>query len=203
MTWREDRDALIAQTMAFVQSVTGKPADFAQFALPAASPAVGADKTGPTEPSDAVSAAPPDPVDAQQAANSAPKPVRDARSDPSPSSTSDSGSHDPGRPGPASSVQGSPDTGKTGTFQATAQPDSVEPSRPAPPRSGAFGAEAFTSIAGQFDLQRDMQTEIRSRVASFRAHQERFHRERQAYFSATLARLRASIDESTPSDNNK
>src|SRR5947209_12788673 len=42
MTWREDRDALIAQTMAFVQSVTGRQVDFAQFALPPAPPAVGA-----------------------------------------------------------------------------------------------------------------------------------------------------------------
>ncbi len=43
--------------------------------------------------------------------------------------------------------------------------------------------------------QVDMQTEIRARIASFRAHQERFNRERHQYFSATLARLRASIDE--------
>jgi hypothetical protein len=43
--------------------------------------------------------------------------------------------------------------------------------------------------------QVDMQTEIRARIASFRAHQERFNRERHEYFSATLARLRASIDE--------
>jgi hypothetical protein len=42
--------------------------------------------------------------------------------------------------------------------------------------------------------QVDMQTEIRARVASFRAHQERFTRERHEYFKATLARLRASID---------
>jgi hypothetical protein len=37
--------------------------------------------------------------------------------------------------------------------------------------------------------------EIRSRIASFRAHQERFNRERAEYFNATLARLRASLDE--------
>jgi hypothetical protein len=43
--------------------------------------------------------------------------------------------------------------------------------------------------------QVDMQTEIRARIASFRAHQERFNRERHEYFKATLARLRASIDE--------
>jgi hypothetical protein len=41
----------------------------------------------------------------------------------------------------------------------------------------------------------EMQTEIRSRIASFRAHQERFNRERAEYFNATLARLRASLAE--------
>ncbi len=39
----------------------------------------------------------------------------------------------------------------------------------------------------------DMASEIRARVASFRAHQERFNREREQYFSATLERLRAAI----------
>jgi hypothetical protein len=38
-----------------------------------------------------------------------------------------------------------------------------------------------------------MASEIRARVASFRAHQERFNREREQYFSATLERLRAAI----------
>ena len=41
----------------------------------------------------------------------------------------------------------------------------------------------------------EVQDEIRARIASFRAHQERFNRERADYFSATLARLRAAIDE--------
>ena len=41
----------------------------------------------------------------------------------------------------------------------------------------------------------ELQSEIRSRIASFRAHQERFNRERAEYFNATLARLRASLDE--------
>ena len=38
----------------------------------------------------------------------------------------------------------------------------------------------------------DVRTEIEARLANFRAHQERFHREREAYFSATLARARAA-----------
>jgi hypothetical protein len=46
--------------------------------------------------------------------------------------------------------------------------------------------------------QVDVKTEIQGRIASFRAHQERFNRERQEYFSATLARLRASIEQLPP-----
>jgi hypothetical protein len=39
----------------------------------------------------------------------------------------------------------------------------------------------------------DIRAEIQNRVANFRAHQQRFHRERQEYFSATLAKARAAI----------
>ena len=39
----------------------------------------------------------------------------------------------------------------------------------------------------------DLNDELKARVASFRAHQERFNREREEYFSTTLARLRAAI----------
>jgi hypothetical protein len=41
----------------------------------------------------------------------------------------------------------------------------------------------------------DFRTEIQNRVANFRAHQERFHREREEYFSATLAKARAGFRE--------
>jgi hypothetical protein len=40
------------------------------------------------------------------------------------------------------------------------------------------------------------QSEIKARVASFRAHQERFNREREAYCSATMAKVHASLQES-------
>jgi hypothetical protein len=159
MTWKEERDALIAQTMAFVQSVTGKPADFSQFELPpvpvrtplaprqaaisretiSAEPIVG-DRTEPDAPRSELA----QPVPAR-----APEPARPRE-------------------------------------QASVIP---EASRPGPALP-----ERFTSIASQLDLQRDMQAEIRARVARFRAHQERFTRERQEYFSATLARLKASAE---------
>src|SRR5437660_3944579 len=41
----------------------------------------------------------------------------------------------------------------------------------------------------------DLQREFRDRIEGFRKHQERFNRERAEYFNATLARLRAAIDE--------
>jgi hypothetical protein len=41
----------------------------------------------------------------------------------------------------------------------------------------------------------DFRSEIQNRVANFRAHQERFNRERAEYFSATLAKARAPIDD--------
>ncbi len=44
----------------------------------------------------------------------------------------------------------------------------------------------------------DIQKEIRDRVASFRAHQQRFNREREEYFSATIAKLKASMKDLPP-----
>jgi len=37
--------------------------------------------------------------------------------------------------------------------------------------------------------------EIKARVANFRAHQERFSQEREAYCSATMAKVRAALGE--------
>ena len=44
----------------------------------------------------------------------------------------------------------------------------------------------------------EMQKEIRDRIASFRAHQQRFNREREEYFSTTLAKLKASMKDLPP-----
>jgi hypothetical protein len=43
------------------------------------------------------------------------------------------------------------------------------------------------------DLREDFQSEIKARVASFRAHQERFNREREAYCTATMAKVHATL----------
>ena len=46
------------------------------------------------------------------------------------------------------------------------------------------------------DMHEDFQSEIRARVANFRAHQERFSREREAYCTATMAKVHAVLKES-------
>jgi hypothetical protein len=46
----------------------------------------------------------------------------------------------------------------------------------------------------------DVRTEMQARVANFRAHQERFNREREEYFSSTLTKARAGIRNETAPD---
>jgi hypothetical protein len=126
MKWMLERDALIAQTLAFVQSVTGKR-DLA--GAPVAEP-IQAD-VGPT-------------TDMAPSETTVPDEL----------------------PSPAPAVIAEP-----------AQGPSSEP-RPVVPG--------------------DVKTEITARIASFRAHQERFNRERDEYFSTTLQKLRAAIKDGAP-----
>jgi hypothetical protein len=126
MKWMRERDLLIAQTLAFVQSVTGK--------------APAADKPVTTQGGF-------EPVAAPGLADTA-KPI----------------------------VVAAPMPDIAAVLAVSAEP-------PRPTRMAAL------------DLQQDFQSEIRSRVANFRAHQERFNREREAYCTATLAKVRASLDE--------
>jgi len=79
-----------------------------------------------------------------------------------------------------------------------------------PPKQTLKGARNNTPQDAQRRIQAarpivpsELQTEIRSRIESFRAHQERFNRERAEYFNATLARLRATIDAAAAVRNDK
>lgn len=67
---------------------------------------------------------------------------------------------------------------------------------PTKPADTALPADR-SLLPDRFD-QVSMSAEIRARIAAFRAHQERFNRERHDYFNTTLARLRASLDELPP-----
>jgi hypothetical protein len=121
MKWMKDRDLLIAQTMAFVQSVTGKKPE--------------AEKT-------VVSSVTRLSVEISSRSD-APAPMPDIEA--------------------LLAVSGAV----------------AEPSRPVP-----------MARPGPRD---DIQSEIRARIASFRAHQERFNREREAYCSATMAKVHAAL----------
>ncbi len=138
MTWMIERDALIAQTMAFVRLVTGKK----------------------------------DEVDKPGAA-------LDRAED---------------RPAQSAAVTSPIEATLSRARDAAALPQSPPPLTP-PPRAARIVAQPI--------VPSDMKSEIRSRVASFRAHQERFNRERAEYFSATLARLRATIDDAPPPPGGK
>ncbi len=119
MSWKSERDSLIAQTMAFVQSVTGRREELRPDLKPVL---------------------PPVEVDVRAELATALEIV-----------------------------------------------DAAEP----PPR--ALPASQAPAV-----VLTDIQKEIRDRVASFRAHQQRFNREREEYFSATIAKLKASMKDLPP-----
>ena len=132
MGWKQERDSLIAQTLAFVQSVTGKKDEIVRPRAAAVD------------------------LDELQARleRFAPPPIEPVRA--------------------------------AAPFQPvveTAAP--VEPVTPVEPPPSVPTRRPI--------MQSEMQEEIRARIASFRAHQERFNREREEYFSATLARLKAAM----------
>lgn len=123
MKWMRERDALIAQTMAFVQSVTGKRPDAAELVTTSGS----VEATDSPKPSTAAALVP--------------------------------------------------------NLEALLADTSVTSEAPKP-----------NQIARP-DIRGDFQSEIRTRVANFRAHQERFAREREAFGSATMAKVHASLRE--------
>jgi hypothetical protein len=164
MKWMKERDLLIAQTMAFVQSVTGKAPDTGNGFVPPAAP----------PPLTVFAPARRDPVTLADGASAAvhEKPVL-----PSPPVV----------------------TAKAATpVPAQVQPSSLAAPAPVSPPRLDIAAEALApapswSLLPRPDLREDFQSEIRARVASFRAHQERFTREREAYCAATMAKVHAVL----------
>ena len=120
MGWKQERDLLIAQTLAFVQSMTGKTEDAARSAL--------AQRRAVPE----VEAAPAGQVE-----------IRAAE-----------------------------------IIHAPA----------APPREIHVELPLPRAV-----VSHDIRSEMQARVASFRAHQQRFDREREEYCATTLVKLRAAI----------
>lgn len=167
MKWMRERDLLIAQTLAFVQSVGGKlpesarPPETAEAATtPSVEPAI--------ETPVAVDAGSP-PVDMIAA------PIEIA-----PQETA-------AQPADEAPVLPPPVQWPVPAAFAEA-PVQAEPAPPI-----VTQAEPQPDFRMRIDLREDFQSEIRARVASFRAHQERFTREREAYCSTTMAKVHASI----------
>lgn len=137
MKWMRERDLLIAQTMAFVQSVTGKPPE-ALKAITASAAVLTIETSEST---------------------AEPAPLADI----------------------AALLAHKVPTSPAVPAPAPTEPP-LEPSRPA--------------ALPRLDLRDDFQSEIKARVANFRAHQERFNREREAYCSATMAKVHEALRES-------
>jgi hypothetical protein len=153
MKWMRERDLLIAQTMAFVQSVTGKTPEAEKTVAErtvTTSVALLSVETSETivERSETIRAATPLPAIESLLAETRP-------AAPAPSELS---------------------------RDVSREEIAREISRPAP--------------LARLDLREDFQSEIRARVANFRAHQERFNREREAFCSATMAKVHATLKES-------
>jgi len=148
MKWMRERDLLIAQTLAFVQSVSGK-APTAETTITASVALLPVEASEPA-------ALPDIALPLAEAPLAAPPPREASREDTREASTE--------------------------------MPRQI--SSPAP--------------IARLDLHEDFQSEIRARVAHFRANQERFNREREAYGSATMAKVRASLREgAAPTPRNK
>jgi hypothetical protein len=146
MKWMRERDLLIAQTMAFVQSVTGKaPEAGTTVTTSVAMLSVETSEPTPTAAPTRTAAVLSDIASLLAKAPSAAQAPREV------------------------------------SREVSREEMPREISRPAPP--------------ARLDLREDFQSEIRARVANFRAHQERFNREREAYCSATMAKVHASLKE--------
>jgi len=150
MKWMKERDLLIAQTMAFVQSVTGKPLE-AEKTPEAAKTVTTSVALLSIETSETTRAA------------AALADIVSLLAETPPA------------------TQAPREVSREVSRDVSREEMPREISRPAP--------------LAHLDLREDFQSEIKARVANFRAHQERFNREREAYCSATMAKVHASLRE--------
>ena len=166
MKWMKERDLLIAQTMAFVQSVTGRKPEAEVFAradilevTPTRLPDIEAMLAEGLSPAEG-----PKPVTSQSFA---------AQSLVAQSFVAQSFvAHPP-------------------VAQSLVTPSLVAPSLIAKPTV----AEPIAPVALPRPAPRgDYRSEIQARVEKFRAHQARINREREAYCRATMAKVQATLD---------
>ncbi|WP_298373038.1 hypothetical protein [uncultured Bradyrhizobium sp.] len=176
MKWMKERDLLIAQTMAFVQSVKGKLPD---AELPAAAPRA------------AVPPAPaPLPATAATTVEAAfeTKPALEAKSafEEKPAFEAK----------PALEIKPAAEVQRVVMPPPLPVPTVLEGLPPAPPPLTVTVVEVPPPLPPQFaklDISGDFGSEVRERVANFRAQQQRFLREREEYCTTTMAKVRAAI----------
>lgn len=171
MKWMKERDLLIAQTMAFVQSVKGKLPD---AELPAAAPRAvpPAPAPLPTTAAAVVEAT----FEARPALEA--KPAFETRPAPEikPAAEAQRVVMPPPLPVPTV-LEGLPPTPPPLTVTVVEVP-------PPPAQPPQFA---------KLDISGDFGSEVRERVANFRAQQQRFLREREEYCTTTMAKVRAAI----------
>ena len=177
MKWMKERDLLIAQTMAFVQSVTGKAPEADK--MPEAGKTVAAS-------GDPISVAllSVDRFEVERFEQASPAALTLPEIALSLVQTPPAGRASAVTPAPVAEVQA-----------RTVQAPIIEVS-PEAPREVLSPVSFSRPDLSRPDLREDFQSEIRARVASFRAHQERFSREREAYCAATMAKVHAVLKES-------
>lgn len=177
MKWMKERDLLIAQTMAFVQSVKGK--------LPDAGAPTSAQT--PAQQTAASSAAAPQPGPAQPAIPTA---VTEARTTLEVRTALEAS--------PVSGIKPATETPRMVTPPSLPVPTVIEGLPPAPPPLTVTVVEVPPPPAqppqfAKLDIRGDFGSEVRERVASFRAQQQRFLKEREEYCTTTMAKVRAAI----------
>ena len=179
MDWKRERDALIAQTHAFVQLVAGKKEDSVRAAearLESPLPRV-----APLEPPLEVMAAP---------VPAARMPIEAAPVGPAPPSSL------PVEPLPTQSLPAQPLPTQSLPTEPLPEESLPEEFLPIAPIKASEPPSVVRPVP--LGIQNEVKSEIQARIANFRAHQDRFNRERAEYFSATLARLRAALEQSKP-----
>ncbi|MHC2333809.1 hypothetical protein [Bradyrhizobium sp. USDA 4454] len=173
MKWMKERDLLIAQTMAFVQSVKGKLPD---AELPTPAPRTAAPMT-------------PAPLPVAPAATAEAKPSLDSK--PALDET------------PLLETTAALEIKPVAESRIVMPPPLSVPTVPeglpaAPPPLAVTVVEVPPPPAqppqfAKLDINGDFGSEVRERVANFRAQQQRFLREREEYCTATMAKVRAAI----------
>ncbi|MHC2438817.1 hypothetical protein [Bradyrhizobium sp. USDA 4451] len=173
MKWMKERDLLIAQTMAFVQSVKGKLPD---AGLPTPAPRTAT----PVAPAPPPAAAP---------ATAEAKPSLDHKPAVDETTLLEMKA--------ALEIKPAAET-RMVTPSPLPVPTVLEGLPAAPPPLAVTVVEVPPPPAqppqfARLDISGDFGSEVRERVANFRAQQQRFLREREEYCTTTMAKVRAAI----------